>query len=60
VVTQIRESTVKMRKAELEAREVELKDRQAAVMIGLDTRRQTIPGELSPTYQPGERIPTAL
>ena len=51
---------MKTRKAELETKEAELKDRQAAVMIGLDTRRRTIPGELSPTYQPVERISTAF
>jgi hypothetical protein len=45
---------------ELETKEAELKDRQATVMIGLDTRRQTIPGELSPTYPPVEGISTAL
>lgn len=52
-VRKIRESAVKTRKAEL-------KNRWAAVMIRLDSRKQAILDELSPAYQPAERISTAF
>jgi hypothetical protein len=58
---QIRESEVKTREAELEAGEAELKDRQAAMLIRLDEQeRDYTLCDLSPTYQPAERMSTVL
>jgi hypothetical protein len=61
VVMQIRESEVKTREAELETREAELKDRQAAMLIKfVERERDYTLCDLSPTYQPAERVSTVL
>jgi hypothetical protein len=61
MVMQIRESEVKTREAGLETREAELKDRQAAMLIRLDEQeRHYTLCDLSPTYQPAERMSTVL
>jgi hypothetical protein len=58
---QIGESEVKTGEVELETREAELKDRQAAMLIILDEQeRDYTLCDLSPTYQPAERMPTVL
>lgn len=58
---QIREFEVKTREVELETREAGLKDRQTAMLIKLGERgRDYTLCDLSPTYQPAERMSTVL
>jgi len=52
---------LKTRKAELDTREAELKDRQAAMLIKfVERERDYALCDLSPTYQPAERMSTVL
>lgn len=61
MIMQIRESEVKTREAALETREAELKDRQAAMLIKFsEWERDYTLCDLSPTYQPAERMSTVL
>jgi hypothetical protein len=61
VIMQIRESEAKTGEVELETREAGLKDRQVAMLIKLDEQeRDYTLCDLSPTYQPAERMSTVL